>query len=133
MVYFVGRYEIRDMLGEKRLEVFLKVVEFIRDLFDDFVIVLVFDVGKLFLNVCGEVIVIIERFEKMMMEFGRLIGDYIFGDWSVESFGSEGIVKREFYGVVFVISFYNYLLFIFIVKIVLVLFVGNVVFLKLFF
>ncbi|BAD84894.1 NADP-dependent glyceraldehyde-3-phosphate dehydrogenase (non-phosphorylating) [Thermococcus kodakarensis KOD1] len=128
--YSAGRHEIRDTPGEKRLEAFLKVAELIRDSFDDFVTALVLDAGKPLSNARGEVTATIERLEKTTMEFGRLIGDYIPGDWSAESLGSEGIVKREPYGVVLAISPYNYPLFISTAKIVPALLAGNAVLLK---
>lgn len=78
----------------------------------------------------GEVKATIERLEKTTFEFGRLIGDYIPGDWSEETLESEAIVKREPYGLILAISPFNYPLFISATKVIPALLSGNAVLLK---
>jgi len=129
-VYEKGREEIRDYPGEKRIGSFLKAAELMREAFEDFVNVLILDAGKPKSNAVGETKATIERLEKTTFESRRLIGDYVPGDWSEETLESEGIVKREPYGVVLAISPFNYPLFISSAKIIPALLSGNAVILK---
>lgn len=68
--------------------------------------------------------------EKTTTESTRLIGEYIPGDWSEETLETEGIVKREPYGLIITISPFNYPLFIPATKIIPAMLVGNAVILK---
>ncbi|WP_148882890.1 NADP-dependent glyceraldehyde-3-phosphate dehydrogenase [Thermococcus aciditolerans] len=129
-VYTKGREAIRNFPGEKRIKAFLKAAQLMREAFDDFTKVLMLDAGKPLSNAKGEVMATIERLEKTTMESRRLLGDYIPGDWSEETLESEGIVKREPYGVVLAISPYNYPLFISAAKVIPALLSGNAVLLK---
>ncbi|ASI99049.1 NADP-dependent glyceraldehyde-3-phosphate dehydrogenase [Thermococcus celer] len=129
-VYEKGREEIRNYPGEKRVKSFLKAAELMREAFDDFVNVLILDAGKPKGNATGETKATIERLEKSTFESRRLLGDYVPGDWSEETLESEGIVKREPYGVVLAISPFNYPLFISAAKVIPALLSGNAVILK---
>ena len=129
-VYEMGREEIMNYPGEKRVESFLKAAQLMREAFDDFVRTLVLDAGKPLSNARGEVTATIERLEKTTMESRRLIGDYIPGDWSEETLESEGIVKREPYGVILAISPFNYPLFISATKVIPAILSGNAVILE---
>ncbi|WP_099211457.1 NADP-dependent glyceraldehyde-3-phosphate dehydrogenase [Thermococcus henrietii] len=128
--YERGRSAIRETPGDRRVKAFLKAACLIRDAFEDFVTALILDAGKPLSNARGEVRATVERLEKTTMEFRKLVGDYIPGDWSEETLESEGIVKREPYGVVLAISPYNYPLFISATKVIPALLAGNAVLLK---
>jgi len=128
--YERGRFIIRETPGDRRVKAFLKAACLMEEAFEDLVSVLVIDAGKPLSNARGEVRATIERLEKTTMEFRKLVGDYIPGDWSEETLESEGIVKREPYGVVLAISPYNYPLFISATKVVPALLAGNAVLLK---
>ena len=130
-IYDKGKSDIRNFPGEKRVNSFLKAAELVEEAFEDFVNVLMLDAGKpREKNAVGEVKATIERLEKTTMESTRLIGEYIPGDWSDETLETEGIVKREPYGVVLTIGPYNYPLFIPATKIIPAMLVGNSVVLK---
>lgn len=125
-----GRMEIRNYPGEKRIASFLRAAEIMRESFEDFVRVLVLDAGKPKSNAAGETRATIERLEKTTFESRVMLGDYIPGDWSEETLESEGIVKREPYGVVLAIGPFNYPLFIPAAKVIPALLAGNAVLLK---
>ncbi|ASJ12695.1 NADP-dependent glyceraldehyde-3-phosphate dehydrogenase [Thermococcus thioreducens] len=129
-VYGEGRHLIRNYPGEKRIESFLRAAELMEDAFDDFVRTLILDAGKPKGNAEGEVKATIERLRKTTFESRAILGDYIPGDWSEETLESEGIVKREPYGVVLAITPFNYPLFIPAAKVVPALLAGNAVLLK---
>jgi len=129
-VHKIGREKIRNFSGEKRIKSFLKAAHLINEALDDFVNVLVIDSGKPKGNAKGETAATIERLEKTTMESKRLTGDYIPGDWSHDTLESEGIIKREPYGITLAISPFNYPLFISATKIIPSLLSGNAVILK---
>ncbi|ACS90917.1 MULTISPECIES: NADP-dependent glyceraldehyde-3-phosphate dehydrogenase [Thermococcus] len=129
-VYEKGREEIRNYPGEKRVQSFLKAAGLMREAFEDFVNVLILDAGKPKSNAVGETKATIERLEKTTFESRRMLGDYVPGDWSEETLESEGIVKREPYGLILAISPFNYPLFISAAKVVPALLSGNTVLLK---
>jgi glyceraldehyde-3-phosphate dehydrogenase [NAD(P)+] len=126
----IGKEKIRNYSGEKRIKSFLKAAHLIHEALDDFVNVLVLDAGKPKENAKGETKATIERLEKTTMESKRLTGDYVPGDWSHDTLESEGIVKREPYGITLAISPFNYPLFISATKITPSLLSGNAVILK---
>ena len=125
-----GREAIRNYPGEKRIGSFLRAAELMRDSFEDFVRVLILDAGKPKSNAVGEVKATIERLEKTTFESRVMLGDYIPGDWSEETLESEGVVKREPYGLVLAIGPFNYPLFIPAAKVIPALLSGNAVLLK---
>ncbi|MFX1284495.1 MAG: aldehyde dehydrogenase family protein [Promethearchaeota archaeon] len=129
--YTKGKEEIRSYPGEKRVSNFLKAAELMKEAFEDFVNVLILDTGKpRQKNAEGEVKATIERLERTTMESTRLIGEFIPGDWSDETLETQGIVKREPFGVVLTIGPFNYPLFIPATKIIPALLVGNAIILK---
>ncbi|GAB6135046.1 NADP-dependent glyceraldehyde-3-phosphate dehydrogenase [Thermococcus prieurii] len=128
--YERGRSAIRETPGDRRVKAFLKAAGMLGEAIDDFVTALVLDAGKPLSNARGEVRATVERLEKTTMEFRKLVGDYIPGDWSEETLESEDIVKREPYGVVLAISPYNYPLFISATKVIPALLAGNAILLK---
>ncbi|MFX0183274.1 MAG: aldehyde dehydrogenase family protein [Candidatus Hodarchaeota archaeon] len=129
--YNLGKEEIRNYPGDKRVSSFLKAAELVEHTFEDFVNLLILDAGKpRQKNTEGEVRATIERLEKTTTESTRLIGEYIPGDWSEETLETEGIVKREPYGLIITISPFNYPLFIPATKIIPAMLVGNAVILK---
>lgn len=130
LAYERGRFAMRETPGDRRIKIFLKAANLMEEAFDDFVRVLVLDAGKPISNARGEVRATIERLEKTTMEFRKLVGDYIPGDWSEETLESEGIIKREPHGVVLAISPYNYPLFISAAKVIPALLAANAVLLK---
>jgi len=129
-VHEIGRDRIRSYSGEKRIKSFLKASDLIKETHEDFVNVLISDAGKPKGNANGETEATIERLEKTTMESRRLTGDYIPGDWSKDTLESEGIVKREPYGITLAISPFNYPLFISATKIIPALLSGNAIILK---
>lgn len=129
-VHGTGRDKIRSYSGENRIKSFLKSSILMNEAMDDFVNVLVYDAGKPKGNAKGETEATIERLEKTTMESRRLSGDYIPGDWSRDTLESEGIVKREPYGITLAISPFNYPLFISATKVIPALLGGNAVILK---
>lgn len=128
--YIRGREAIRNYPGEKRITSFLKAAEIMREAFDDFVKVLMLDAGKPKSNAAGETRATMERLEKTTFESRVMLGDYIPGDWSEETLESEGVIKREPYGVVLAIGPFNYPLFIPAAKVIPALLAGNAVLLK---
>lgn len=129
-VHEIGRDQIRSYSGENRIKSFLKSSLLMNEALDDFVNVLVYDAGKPKGNAKGETEATIERLEKTTMESRRLSGDYIPGDWSQDTLESEGIVKREPYGITLAISPFNYPLFISATKVIPALLGGNAIILK---
>lgn len=129
-VYNQGRQKIDSYPGEKRIESFLEVAEMIESNFDDFLSTEILDAGKTKSNANGEVEATITRLRRTTMEMERFLGDFIPGDWSEETLESEGIVKREPYGVILAISPFNYPLFISSTKVIPGLLSGNAVILK---
>jgi glyceraldehyde-3-phosphate dehydrogenase [NAD(P)+] len=128
--YQDGRKNIRNYPGQKRIKTFLNATKILEESKQDFVDVLIKTAGKPMENAIGEVNATIERLDKTTMESTRLMGEYIPGDWSEETFETEGIVKREPFGLILTIGPFNYPLFIPATKIIPSILVGNAVFLK---
>ena len=130
VVYREGRWSIRDMPGERRIEVFMKAADLLDKYRDDFVDVLVNNAGKTRASASGEVNSAIERLRRVSLEVRRIYGDYVPGDWSVDYLEAEGIVKREPVGVVLAIVPFNYPLFDTVNKIAYSAIAGNAVVIK---
>lgn len=107
----VGRWRVRELSGDKRLEIVFKIANLLEDRIDDFAEVLVVNAGKLKSQARGEVAASVERLRKAPLDLRRIYGDYIPGDWSPQTLESEAVVRREPYGVVLSIIPYNYPLF----------------------
>ncbi|MBN2155228.1 MAG: aldehyde dehydrogenase family protein [Candidatus Lokiarchaeota archaeon] len=128
--YQDGRKNIRNYPGQKRIKTFLSAVKIMEESKQDFIDVLVKSAGKPLENATGEVNATIERLDKTTMESTRLMGEYIPGDWSEETYETQGFVKREPFGLILTIGPFNYPLFIPATKIIPSILVGNAVFLK---
>ncbi len=128
--YMEGRKNIRNYQGQKRIKTFLNVAKILEESKQDFIDILVKTAGKPMENATGEVKATIERLDKTTMESTRLMGEYIPGDWSEETYETHGIVKREPFGLILTIGPFNYPLFIPATKIIPSILVGNAVFLK---
>ncbi len=125
-----GKAGIRDQPGETRIECFLEARKIIEENFDEFLEKAMKDAGKPRANAEGEVNATMDRLEKTTMEMRGFLGDYVPGDWGEETLESEGIVKKEPYGLILAISPFNYPLFISSTKVVPSLLSGNAVILK---
>ncbi|MFB6491065.1 MAG: NADP-dependent glyceraldehyde-3-phosphate dehydrogenase [Thermoproteus sp. AZ2] len=128
--YEEGRWEVRDMPGEKRLAIFHKAADLLEKYREAFVEALVVGNGKTPAAANGEVSAAVERLRRADLDVRKLYGDYVPGDWSTESLESEAIVKREPLGVVFAITPFNYPLFDVVNKFVYSAVAGNAVLLK---
>ncbi|WP_292000057.1 NADP-dependent glyceraldehyde-3-phosphate dehydrogenase [Caldivirga sp.] len=128
--YREGRWAIRDMPGQKRLDVFHKAADLLDKFREDFVNVLVSNAGKTTSAANGEVNSAIERLRRLDFDVKGVHGDYVPGDWSVDALESEAIVKREPIGVVLAIVPFNYPLFDTVNKIAYSAIAGNAVLIK---
>ncbi len=106
-----GRYAARNTPGEKRLNILSRIAELMEQYFDVFVEALIVNSGKPLKAARGEVEASIDRLRKAALDLRRLAGDYIPGDWDAHTLESEGLVRREPYGVVLAIIPFNYPLF----------------------
>jgi glyceraldehyde-3-phosphate dehydrogenase [NAD(P)+] len=129
-LYRKGRWEIRDMPGEKRLKVFHTLASLLEKFRQDFVNVLVIGNGKTPSAANGEVSAAIERLERADLDVRKLYGEYVPGDWSTESLEAEAIVRREPLGIVLAITPFNYPLFDVVNKFVYSTVAGNAFILK---
>jgi len=129
-LYRKGRWEIRDMPGEKRLKVFHTLASLLEKFRQDFVNVLVIGNGKTPSAANGEVNAAVERLERADLDVRKLYGEYVPGDWSTESLEAEAIVRREPLGIVLAITPFNYPLFDVVNKFVYSTVAGNAFILK---
>jgi len=129
-LYRKGRWEIRDMPGEKRLKVFHTLASLLEKFRQDFVNVLVIGNGKTPSAANGEVSAAVERLERADLDVRKLYGEYVPGDWSTESLEAEAIVRREPLGIVLAITPFNYPLFDVVNKFVYSTVAGNAFILK---
>ena len=130
VLYEKGRWEARNTPGEKRLRILAKLREIISNSFEDFVKALVLDAGKPVHGAEGEVKASLDRIDKAMLDLRKISGDYIPGDWDAHTLETEGLVRREPYGVVAAIVPFNYPLYDSVMKIVSAFIAGNAVLLK---
>jgi glyceraldehyde-3-phosphate dehydrogenase [NAD(P)+] len=124
-VYSKGRWMVRDIPGEKRLEIYHKAADLLDKNRTDFVEVLVKNAGKTLPAANGEVDASIERFRKSDLDTRKIMGDFIPGDWSLETLETEALVRREPLGLVLGIIPFNYPLFDTVNKLVYTTVVGN--------
>lgn len=130
VLYDEGRWKARNTPGERRLEILLDIAERIEEAKEDFVNALVYDAGKPIDSANGEVIATIDRIKKSMMDLREIRGDHIPGDWDVHTLETEGIVRREPYGVVAIVTPFNYPLYDVVMKFVSAFIAGNAVIIK---
>jgi len=129
-VYRVGRWRVRDMPGERRLEVLSRIADLMEEHSEELANILVYNAGKTRSQAYGEVEASIDRLRRAPLDLRKLQGDYIPGDWDRHTLESEGIVRREPYGVVLAIIPFNYPLFDAVNKLVYSFIPGNAVVLK---
>ncbi len=129
-VFEKGRWEVRDIPGEKRLEIYHKTADLLEKHKDDFVETLVVNAGKTRPAAEGEVKASIERLRRSDLDTRRILGDFIPGDWSLETLETEAVVRREPIGVVLAIVPFNYPLFDTVNKLVYSTIVGNAIIVK---
>ena len=125
-----GRWEIRDLPGEKRLKIFHDMATLLDKFRNDLVEVLVIGNGKTRAAANGEVNASIERLIRADLDVRKLYGEYVPGDWSSESLETEAIVRREPLGVVLAITPFNYPLFDVVNKFVYSTVAGNAILIK---
>jgi len=125
-----GKWDIRNMPGEKRLKVYHRVADLIEKTREDFVEVLMLNNGKIRAAANGEVDAAIERLIRADLDAKKIYGDFVPGDWSSESLETEAIVTREPLGLVLAIVPFNYPLFDTVNKIVYSTVIGNAVMVK---
>lgn len=111
LTYVKGRWVIRNTPGEKRLRIIEKIADIIEENKEYFVNALIVNAGKPQRHARGEVEASIDRLRKAPLDLRKIEGDYVPGDWSAHTLESEGIVRREPYGVVLAIIPFNYPLF----------------------
>ncbi len=129
-LYSRGRWMVRDLPGEKRLEVYHRAASLLDKLRADFVDVLVKNAGKTHPAANGEVDASIERFKKSDLDTRKIVGDFVPGDWTLETLETEALVRREPLGLVLGIIPFNYPLFDTVNKLVYTTVVGNALVVK---
>ncbi len=110
-VFREGRWAARNTPGEDRAKIIQRIADLMENCIDDLVEVLVINTGKTYRAARGEAEGSIDRLRKATLDLRKLPGDYVPGDWDAHTLESEGLIKREPYGVVFAIVPFNYPLF----------------------
>ncbi len=103
-----GRWSARNVPGERRIRILERLADLIEERRDDIAQALVINAGKPIKSAYGEVDASIDRLRRASLDVRKLIGDYIPGDWDEHTLESEGLVRREPYGVVLAIIPFNY-------------------------
>ena len=129
-LYEKGRWDARNTPGSKRLEILERLADLIEDHKDEFINALIINSGKPIKAAKGEVEASIDRLRRAPLDLRKLPGDYIPGDWDEHTLESEGIVRREPFGVVFAIIPFNYPLFDSVNKMVYSFLPGNAIAIK---
>jgi glyceraldehyde-3-phosphate dehydrogenase [NAD(P)+] len=129
-VFERGRWEVRDIPGERRLEIYHKTADLLEKYRDEFAETLVVNAGKTRPAAEGEVKASIERLRRSDLDTRKILGDFIPGDWSLETLETEAVVRREPIGVVLAIVPFNYPLFDTVNKLVYSTIVGNAIIVK---
>ncbi len=125
-----GRWLIRDLPGDSRLKILARLADLMSECFEDFVNALIINAGKTRAQAEGEVRACIDRLGSASLDVRKLVGDYIPGDWSSHTLGSEAVVRREPYGIVLAIVPFNYPLFDTVNKFTYSMLAGNAVIIK---
>jgi len=129
-IFEKGRWEVRDIPGERRLEVYHRTADLLEKNLVDFASTLIVNAGKTRPAAEGEVKASIERLRRSDLDTRRVLGDFIPGDWSAETLETEAVVRREPIGVVLAIVPFNYPLFDAVNKLVYSTIVGNAIIVK---
>ena len=110
-IYRTGRRTVRNIPGEKRLAILGRIADLMEEHKDEIAEALILNAGKPVKAAYGEVEASIDRLRKAPLDLRKIQGDYIPGDWDAHTLESEGLVRREPYGVVLSIIPFNYPLF----------------------
>lgn len=124
---FQARRAIRNLPGNRRIEVFEKAAQLLKDHQASFEEALLLEAGKPAHDRHGEAKAAMERLRAARSEAKHIYGEYLPGDWSADTVGKMALVVREPLGVVACIGPFNYPLFIPTAKIVPALLAGNTV------
>ena len=111
LIHREGRRRVRNIPGEKRLEIISRIADLMERHRDEIAEALILNAGKPIKAAYGEVDASIDRLRRAPLDLKKLHGDYIPGDWDAHTLESEGLVRREPYGVVLSIIPFNYPLF----------------------
>jgi glyceraldehyde-3-phosphate dehydrogenase [NAD(P)+] len=121
---------IRDLPAIERIEIFNCAARMLDEHMDEFARVLQLEAGKTVKDAQGEVAATMHRLKLTMEEARKIFGDYVPGDWSIDTVGKMALVIREPVGVIAAISPFNYPLYIASSKIIPALLAGNSVLAK---
>jgi glyceraldehyde-3-phosphate dehydrogenase [NAD(P)+] len=122
-----ARRAIRDLPGNKRIEVFEKAARLLKEHFPAFREALLMEAGKPHHDQEGETKAAAERMLATRGEASHIYGEYLPGDWAADTTGKMALVIREPLGVVACIGPFNYPLFIPTAKVTPALLAGNTV------
>jgi glyceraldehyde-3-phosphate dehydrogenase [NAD(P)+] len=125
-----GRWDARNTPGSRRLEILERLADLMEEYKDVLTEALILNSGKPIKAAKGEVEASIDRLRRAPLDLRKLPGDYIPGDWDEHTLESEGIVRREPFGVVFAIIPFNYPLFDSVNKMVYSFLPGNAIAIK---
>jgi glyceraldehyde-3-phosphate dehydrogenase [NAD(P)+] len=129
-VHDKGMWDVRDMPGGKRLDVYHRTADLLEGMKDEFAEALVVNAGKTRHAALGEVKASVERLRRSDLDIRKILGEYVPGDWSEETVETEAIVRREPIGIMLAIAPFNYPLFDTVNKVVYSTIVGNAVIVK---
>ncbi len=110
-LYKKGRWAARNLPGERRISILYRLAGLLEEHADELAEMLVVNAGKPRKAAYGEVHASIDRLRKTPLDLRKIVGDYIPGDWDEHTLETEGLVRREPYGVVLSIVPFNYPLF----------------------
>ena len=130
IMYREGRWILRNIPGEKRLEILQRFADLLEKYKEDIANILVLNAGKTKNQALGEVNASIERLKRASLDVRKIYGEYIPGDWSKDYLEAEGIVKREPIGIVLSIAPFNYVLFDTVDKLIASILMGNPILIK---
>lgn len=130
VIYRKGRWEIRDTPGYKRLRILQRIADLLEQHAEAFAEALVYNAGKTYPQARGEVLASISRLRDASLDARKIAGEYLAGDWDSSTLESEGIVRKEPYGVVLAIAPFNYPLFDAVSKFTFSAIAGNAVVIK---
>ncbi|MEM4624186.1 MAG: aldehyde dehydrogenase family protein [Thermosphaera sp.] len=130
LLYDKGRWSIRDTPGFKRVRIAQRIADLLEQHAEAFVEALVYNSGKTYQQARGEVAASISRLRDASLDARKIEGEYLPGDWDSSTLETEGIVRKEPYGVVLGIIPFNYPLFDAVSKFTYSMIAGNAVILK---
>lgn len=110
-VYRVGRWEARNTPGERRVRLIERIADLMEERREEIAEALILNAGKPIKSAFGEVDASVDRLRKALLDTRKVYGEYVPGDWDKNTLESEGMVRREPYGVVLAIVPFNYPLF----------------------